>query len=109
MMRGGQLARKEPLMASLDRKEAVDRHFTDEFAKESAASLGRSGLRVEAALRQLRAAERGTEERARRLKVAVEAVYYYFIQREAWGSVDHGEAIALYDIPDEVLKRLGST
>lgn len=95
-------------MSSRERKEAVDSHFQVEMAKESAGSLGRAGLRVEDALSRLRAARAGTEERDRRLKAAVEAVYYYFIQRELLGAARHDEAIALYDIPDEVLRRLGA-
>jgi hypothetical protein len=83
-------------------------HYQEEAFRETAGTLGRSGRRVEEALGKLREAELPSEERDRRLKAAVEAVYYFFIQRELLGSPNHAEAIALYDIPDEVLKRLGS-
>lgn len=93
-------------MASLYDSEAWAGAFAWETTGESAASLGRSGRRVEESLAALRTAS--GPQRAERLKEAVEAVYYYFIQRELLGAVDHEKAIALYDIPEEVLLRLGT-
>lgn len=95
-------------MSSLQRKETVAGAIAHQMVGESAGSLGRSGLRVEEALARWRAPGLTPDERARRLKAAIEAVYYYFIQRELLGAAHHEEAIALYDIPDDVLRRLGS-
>ena len=79
-----------------------------EIAGEKAASLGRTGRRVESSLAHLRSCRPGAPECASRLEDAIRAVWYYFIQREACGMRDHREAIALYAIPGEVLARLGT-
>jgi hypothetical protein len=77
-----------------------------EILAEKAASLGRAGERVEAALARLR--KGGAEERAVLLKAAAEAVHAYFIQRELCGLRRHDAAIREYDIPKAVLARLGA-
>jgi hypothetical protein len=79
-----------------------------EIAAEKAASLGRSGERVEAALARLRALERGAPERPALLRDAVDAVYAYFVQREICGMRRHHDVIREYAIPNEVLVRLGA-
>jgi len=78
-----------------------------EILAEKAASLGRAGQRVEAALARLREAGEG-EERPVLLKAAAEAVHAYFIQRELCGLRRHDAAIREYDIPRAVLARLGA-
>jgi hypothetical protein len=55
-----------------------------EILAEKAAALGRAGLRVE------------------------QAVHAYFIQRELCGLRKHDAAIREYDIPKDVLARLGA-
>ncbi|MGB3897816.1 MAG: DUF6665 family protein [Mesorhizobium sp.] len=77
-----------------------------EILAEKAASLGRAGERVEAALARLR--QGGAEERTVLLKAAAEAVRAYFIQRELCGLRRHDAAIREYDIPKAVLARLGA-
>ncbi len=77
-----------------------------EILAEKAASLGRAGERVEAALARLREDESG--ECALLLKAAAEAVHAYFIQRELCGLRRHDAAIREYDIPRAVLARLGA-
>jgi hypothetical protein len=79
-----------------------------EIAAEMAAALGHAGQKVEQALARLRSLERGTPERSASLRDAAEAVYAYFIQREACGMRRHGDVIREYAIPNEVLARLGA-
>jgi hypothetical protein len=81
-------------------------HLDYEIAGEMASALGRAGARVQAALDRLAAAE--GDERGAVLKDASEAVYAYFVQREACGLRRHGDAIRYYAIPPEVLARLGA-
>ena len=80
-----------------------------ELVGEQASALGRMGREVERSLAALRAttAERGSAERADLLKAAASAVWCYFIQREVNGLRNHRAPIADYDIPREVLARLG--
>jgi hypothetical protein len=78
-----------------------------EIAGEKAAALGRAGDKVEQSLALLNSCERGTPERAESLKLAAEAVYAYFIQRELCGMRRHHDVIREYGIPNEVLVRLG--
>jgi hypothetical protein len=91
-----------------------------EIASEKAAALGRAGEAVEATLAALAAFDAGgTErpaasakpapgERDRLLAAAAEAVWNYFVQREAMGFLGHEDAIATYGIPPEVLARVGA-
>ena len=78
-----------------------------EVLGEKAASLGDAGRAVETALAALRDAGFADPERPALLRTAANAVHSYFIQREACGLRRHQDAIALYQIPDEVLARLG--
>ncbi len=77
-----------------------------EILAEKAASLGRAGDKVAAALALLRDNEE-EGERTVLLKAAAEAVHAYFIQRELCGLRRHDAAIREYDIPGAVLARLG--
>ena len=79
-----------------------------EIAAEMASALGRAGDKVEQTLGRLRAHERGAPERIALLKDAAEAVYAYFIQRELCGMRRHHDVIREYQIPNEVLIRLGA-
>lgn len=79
-----------------------------ELAEEMAISLGRAGERVEKALSAYRASRNDDELRASTLKAAARAVHAYFIQRELCGLRRHDDAIRHYDIPREVLARLGA-
>jgi hypothetical protein len=84
--------------------EAVLRY---ELLEEQAASLGRAGARLEAALTTLRAHD--GDGRGAVLKAAADAAWCFFVQREAMGLRDRAAVIAQYDIPREVLARLGAT
>ena len=85
--------------------DAADDQFRKEIAGEAAGNLGRAGRKVEAALAALREAH--PDERQALLKAAADAVYNFLIQRELNGLTNDEEAIRLYEIPREVLNRVG--
>ena len=70
--------------------------------------MGRAGERVERALAALKAHQGDDTERTRLLKAAAEAVYAYFIQRELCGMRRHQGVIYEFQIPNQVLARLGA-
>ncbi|MBY3170981.1 DUF6665 family protein [Rhizobium laguerreae] len=82
-----------------------------ELMSERAESLGRHGLKVEAALAALRtwtADHQSGEDRERLLNEASDAVWAFFIQREICGLRNNRDAIQRYGIPNEVIARLGA-
>ncbi|EJC83978.1 hypothetical protein Rleg4DRAFT_6255 [Rhizobium leguminosarum bv. trifolii WSM2297] len=82
-----------------------------ELMAERADSLGRHGLKVEAAIANLKAwtAERqSAEDREMLLNAASDAVWAFFIQREICGLRNNRDAIQRYGIPKEVIARLGA-
>jgi hypothetical protein len=80
-----------------------------ELISEAAATLGRAGVRAEAALARLTdEASLASEGREALLKAAAEAVWALFIQREACGMRDQKPVIADLGIPRAVLVRLGA-
>ena len=83
--------------------EAVLRY---ELLEEQAASLGRLGRKAEAALAALRAHE--GEGRAEVLKTACDAVWCFLVQREVLGLRDRAQIVRDFDIPREVMARLGA-
>jgi hypothetical protein len=78
-----------------------------ELMAERASSLGRSGREVERALANLEAAAPESSARPALLHAAADAVWRYFVQREACGLLDHTQVVELYRIPGAVLARLG--
>ena len=86
-----------------DSADAAIRH---ELMEEQAASLGQSGRKVEAALAALR--DHQGEGRGPVLKAAADAVWGFFVQREILGLRDRAAVIAQYDIPREVVNRIGA-
>ena len=81
--------------------------FESEVLAEKAAALGRAGRKLEHCL----AALRSNEDPARReslLFEAAEAAYSYIIQRELCGLADHRAIIQDYQIPREVMARVGA-
>jgi hypothetical protein len=76
-----------------------------ELMAERADSLGRAGLRAEAALARLSQAKE--EDREDLLDDAAAEVYALFIQREICGLKNGRDVIARYAIPGAVLARLG--
>lgn len=82
-----------------------------ELASERADTLGRQGLKVEAALARLAAwsqDDRRQVDREGLLCDAADAVWALFIQREICGLRNNRDVVARYGIPDEVLARLGA-
>jgi hypothetical protein len=77
-----------------------------ELMEEQAASLGRMGRKVEAALAALKTHE--GEGRAAVLKDAADTVWCFLVQREVMGLRDRAAIVAQYDIPREVMVRLGA-
>ena len=77
-----------------------------ELMAEQAAALGRLGRKAEAALAALKAHE--GEGRAEVLKAACDAVWCFLVQREVMGLRDRGAIVREYDIPREVMVRLGA-
>ncbi len=78
---------------------------------EKASSLGHHGRQVERTIAALKAFDPATgtsEHRTALVKAAAQAVWKYFVQREACGLRNHKDAIQLYGIPGEVLARLGA-
>jgi hypothetical protein len=82
-----------------------------EIAQEKAASLGRAGQRVEAALARLRRHEQihgRLDGWADVADEAARAVYYYIVQREACGLRNSSELLRELDVPAEIQLRMGT-
>jgi hypothetical protein len=79
-----------------------------ELQAERAAALGRLGRTLEKSLTALSAADTEDPARADLVKAAADAVWRYFVQREACGMLSHDHPIAQYAIPAEVLARVGA-
>jgi hypothetical protein len=92
--------------AGLLRVETGEAVLRRELLEEQAASLGRLGRKAEAALAALRAHE--GEGRAEVLKAACDAVWCFLVQREVLGLRDRAVIVRDYDIPREVMVRLGA-
>ena len=94
-----------------DRQHATGFNVLEyELLSERADALGRHGLKVEKALQPLRAktaAGCGEDRRQALLDAAADAVWAFFIQREICGLRDQRDIIRRYDIPKEVLARVG--
>jgi hypothetical protein len=88
-----------------------------ELRAERAAAMGRGGRRLRGALEELRRFDQthsdcGTAQSAVRgelLASAVEAWWGYIVQREALGLTSHADAVREYQVPREVLERIGIT
>ena len=76
------------------------------IAGETAANLGRLGRSVERALARLRAAPESVREEAE--YACAEAVWLYFVQREACGLARHDAVVEAYAIPASVLAKVGA-
>ena len=80
--------------------------FEYELQAEKAASLGRVAAKMEATCARLRELAPGAE-RDELVAEAAEYVWFYVVQREAMGWRDHREALALYQVPPELIARMG--
>ena len=86
--------------------EGAEAALHSEIAQEQAAALGRMGRKAEAALAALRTHE--GEGRAAVVRAAADAVWCFFVQREVMGLRDRAQIVADYQIPREVMVRLGA-
>ena len=81
-----------------------------EFAQERAASLGRLGRALEAALAELDAHRAGAREmRSALVEQASVALWHFIVQREVCGLRDMGRVLREYSVPAEVAARMGAT
>jgi hypothetical protein len=81
-----------------------------EIAGEKAAALGRAGAQLEASLVALRAHDAAADPAVTREDLvahAAERLWYYVVHREAIGFHHHDEALALYQVPEEIYLRMG--
>lgn len=81
--------------------------FHQEVLAEKAASLGRAGNRLAAALNALGTLPNGPARTAA-VRAAADAAHGYFIQRELCGLYAHQPVIDDYGIPREVLAQVGA-
>lgn len=79
-----------------------------EIFAEHAAALGHQGRLVERAVKAYETGENlPAEKKDALLQAAADAVYNYFIQREAIGINNHDHPIKFYNITPPILARLG--
>ncbi len=84
-----------------------------EIAEERASALGRNGRQVEAALAKLRQwdEQHAGKDEAKRLEVvqaAAETVWGLFVQRELCGLSNGADVAKDYQIPGEVMAKVGT-
>ncbi|WP_079246952.1 DUF6665 family protein [Sphingomonas turrisvirgatae] len=94
------------ILSSKSRSGDVYQEVQREILSEKAATLGRAGKSLEAALARLRAGE--GKDRAALLQAAAEAAHAYLIQREAAGIHGLGAPIEDFGVPGEVRERIGA-
>ena len=87
--------------------ESGDAILRYEFMEEQAQSLGRAGRKVETSLAALSAHD-GGDGRGDLIKAAADAVWGFLVQREVLGLRDRAAIIAQYEIPREVMVRIGA-
>jgi hypothetical protein len=86
--------------------------FEHEVAEEKAEALGRTGNRLQHAVELLRAHDRASSaapaKRERLLWDAAARAEAFIVQREACGLRDTSYVLAFYDVPHEVIARVGA-
>ena len=78
-----------------------------EVLGEKAYSLGLAARAVEKSLAELKAFDGDESERATLLQSSADKVHAYFVQREMMGFTNHERPIAHYNIPRDVLSKVG--
>ena len=78
-----------------------------ELIGEKAYSLGLAAKSVEKALAKLNAFTGSEAERAILLQLSGDAVHAFFVQREMMGFNNHAHPIEYYEIPKDVLSKVG--
>lgn len=100
--------RPPSILAPKQHPDALSNVLDSEMLAEKASALGHHGRLVEKALAALRACPAEAEERPAIRAKAAREVWAFFVQRELCGLRDQMEVIRFYDIPQEVLVRLGA-
>ncbi len=95
-------------LSSFDRAESGFYGFESEVANEKAIALGLAGTKVSTAIAALKGAIDPDEQEAA-LGAAAVAVQHFLIQREACGLRDPRGVVEDYDIPRQVMARLGAS
>ncbi len=95
------------ILSVRSRAEEVYNDFQREILSEKAASLGRAGKALEAALARLKAAG-GDADREALVQAAADAAHAYLIQREAAGIHGLGAPLEDFGVPGEVRVRIGA-
>ena len=78
-----------------------------ELLGEKAYSLGLAAKSVEKKLGELKTFNGTETERTNLLQFAADAVHSFFVQREMMGFTNHDHPIEFYEIPNDVLSRVG--
>ena len=78
-----------------------------EVLGEKAYSLGLAARAVESSLAALKTFKGPESERYALLQSCADKVHAYFVQRELMGFTNHDHPIAHYDIPKDVLSKIG--
>ena len=79
-----------------------------EVLGEKAYSLGLAAKAVEKSLDALKAFNGPESERIGLLQSSADKVHAYFVQREMMGFTDHDHPVEHYDIPKDVLSKVGA-
>lgn len=95
------------ILSTKSRAEEVYNDFQREVLSEKAATLGRAGKALEAALARLRGAGEA-DDRDALVQAAADAAHAYLIQREAAGIHGLGQPLADFGVPGEVRVRIGA-
>lgn len=96
------------ILSASSRAEEVLNDVQREVLAEKAATLGRAGKALEAALAKLRAAG-PADDRDALVQAAAEAAHAYLIQRELCGIRGLGAPLEDFGMPGEVRVRIGAS
>lgn len=94
------------ILSTSSRAEAIFNDFQREVLAEKAATLGRTGKALEAALAKLRDAG-ADDDRAALVQKTADAAHAYLIQREVCGIHGLGQPLEDFSVPGEVRVRIG--
>ena len=108
------MSERAKLLSVVRRPSSVAGDLEIEIAQEKAASLGRLGRRLEAALTALsdfdgaHAEGRRRDEREVLVARAAMALWHFVVQREACGLKDSARVMPDYRVPNDVRARMGA-
>lgn len=93
------------ILSASSRAEEIFNDFQREVLAEKAATLGRAGKALEAALAKLHDAD--ADDRDALVQAAADAAHAYLIQREVCGIHGLGAPLEDFGVPGEVRVRIG--